>query len=170
VVQPYTWFILYKLFDLRWVGFMWEVCPKLFYTRALNFVCYKFMLWNVEFIWYMFCVTVLACLCVVHVGCGLSTFAWHLSDNTRDACQRLMLSNPLGIELRRTSPYGTQVAGLRMGTTLDVGSSGEAENGHQPRFLWEITLFPRWMLISGIVLIILWLGLCWDSKCFCVGA
>ena len=70
----------------------------------------------------------LSCLCVVHVGCGLSTCVWHLNDSTWDACQGLMLCDPLGMRLRRTSSYDTQVAGLRVDTTPDVDSSGGAKN------------------------------------------
>jgi len=67
------------------------------------------------------------------VGC--QPVMWHLSDSIREACQELRLCDPLGMGLRRISPYGTQVAGLRVDTTSDVGSSGKVESGHHPRFL-----------------------------------
>ena len=54
---------------------------------------------------------------VVHVECGLSTCVWHLSDSTKDVCQGLMLCDTLGMGLRQTSPYSTQVVGLRVDTT-----------------------------------------------------
>ena len=67
------------------------------------------------------------------VGC--QHVMWPLGDSTREVCQGLKLCDPLGMGLRRTSPYGTQVAGLRVDTTLDVDSSGGAESEHYPRFL-----------------------------------
>jgi len=51
------------------------------------------------------------------VGC--QPVLWHLSDSTRDTCRGLMLYDPSGTELRRTSLYGTQVVELRVDTTPD---------------------------------------------------
>ena len=67
------------------------------------------------------------------VGC--QHVMWHLGDSTREACQGLRLCDPLETGLRWTSPYGTQVARLRVDITPNVGSSGGAESGHHPRFL-----------------------------------
>jgi len=50
-----------------------------------------------------------------------------LNDSTRDACQRLILCDSLEMGLRQTSLYGTQITGLRMDITPNIGSSGETD-------------------------------------------
>ena len=96
----------------------------------------------------------LACFVFIRVGCQL--VRWYMSDSTRETCQGLMLCDPLETGLRRTSPYDTQVARLRVDTTPDVDASGETESVHHPSFHWEIALMLRWRGFPRRVLIILW--------------